>query len=75
MLTTTATMFLSFSTVKTDDTSTQLFCAYGQIFVEFNEGDHKWGTLWLDRNGKPIPCKEDQPIAENYLKGNYNESI
>lgn len=70
-------MMLSIGYLKSNDTytSTQVFCAYGQVFVEFNEGDHKWGTLWLDRNGRPIPCKEDQPVAENYLKGNYNESI
>ena len=70
-------MLLSISVVKSYETytSTQIFCAYGQIFVEFNDGDHRWGTLWLDRNGKPVPCKEDEPSVENYLKGKYNESV
>lgn len=66
---------LSFIPVRHSETSTLLFCAYGQVFVEFNEDNHKWGTLWLDRHGRPIPCKEDQPVVENYLRGNYNESI
>ena len=72
-----AVILLSLSSVKNKETftSTQIFCAYGQIFVEFNEGDHKWGTLWLDRQGKPVPCRENDPNVENYLKGNYNESV
>ena len=43
---------------------TRTFCAYGQIFVEFDEDGHRWGTLLLNRNGKPIPCREDDEITE-----------
>jgi hypothetical protein len=39
-------------------TSTRTFCAYNRTFVEFEERGHVWGTLILDFNGKPIPCKE-----------------
>lgn len=47
------------------DTHTRMFCAYGKIFVEFEEGSHVWGTLMLDRQGRPIPCKEDDPVVES----------
>lgn len=75
ILATATAMLLSIGTVKSNETSTQIFCAYGHVFVEFNEGNHKWGTIWLDRSGRPVPCKEDEPNIENYLKGNYNESV
>jgi hypothetical protein len=37
---------------------TSSFCAYGTVFVEFEEGNRKWGTILLDRNGKPVLCSE-----------------
>jgi hypothetical protein len=37
---------------------TSSFCAYGTVFVEFEEGNRKWGTILLDRNGKPLSCSE-----------------
>lgn len=40
------------------ETQTNVFCAYGKIFVEFEEGNHKWGTIFLNDNGKPIPCED-----------------
>ena len=43
---------------------TRTFCAYGQVFVEFDEDGYRWGTVLLNRNGKPIPCKEDDDITE-----------
>jgi hypothetical protein len=45
------------------------------VFVEFEEGGKKWGTLMLDWNGHPIPCAEDSlPVLEN--QGNkYDKSI
>ena len=56
-------------------TSTQMFCAYGRIFVEFSEGSYKWGALWLDANGRPVSCKNNNQLVEKYVKGNYDESI
>ena len=35
-----------------------VFCAYGKVFVEFEEGNKKWGTIMLNDNGKPILCTE-----------------
>jgi hypothetical protein len=40
--------------------NTSSFCAYGTVFVEFEEGNRKWGTTLLDRQGKPIPCSETE---------------
>jgi hypothetical protein len=34
------------------------------VFVEFDEDGNRWGTLLLNRHGKPIPCKEDDDITE-----------
>jgi hypothetical protein len=34
----------------------KIFCAYNRVFVEFEDGRHKWGTLLLDEDGKPIGC-------------------
>ncbi len=48
--------------------STSSFCAYGTVFVEFEEGNKKWGTTLLDRNGKPIPCSDNgrTPVIDNF---------
>lgn len=45
-------------------THTRTFCAYGNVFVEFDEDGYRWGTVLLNQNGKPIPCKEDDNITE-----------
>jgi hypothetical protein len=45
-------------------THTRTFCAYGNVFVEFDEDGNRWGTLLLNQNGNPIPCKEDDDITE-----------
>ena len=34
----------------------KIFCAYNRVFVEFEDGRHKWGTLLLDEVGRPISC-------------------
>lgn len=49
-------------------TETRSFCAYGRIFVEFEDNGRIWGTLMLDFYGKPIPCKEgDEPEINNTI--------
>jgi len=69
-------MFITYSDLAEDKTSTQMFCAYGNLFVEFKDGDHIWGALWLDRNGRPVPCKEGEAVFEsNYKKEDYDKSI
>ena len=47
-------------------TETRAFCAYGRVFVEFEENGKVWGSLMLDYYGHPIPCREGvEPTIEN----------
>ena len=49
-------------------TETRTFCAYGRIFVEFEDKGRIWGTLMLDFYGKPIPCTEGiEPEINNTI--------
>jgi hypothetical protein len=49
-------------------TETRTFCAYGRIFVEFEDSDRVWGTLMLDFYGRPIPCTEGiEPETNNTI--------
>lgn len=41
-----------------DRVESRAFCAYGKVFVEFDDGKYKWGTMLLDENGLPIACKK-----------------
>jgi hypothetical protein len=43
-------------------THTSHFCAYGRIFVEFEEDGKKWGTIMLDWQGRPIPCSDGDSL-------------
>jgi hypothetical protein len=45
----------------------KIFCAYNRVFVEFEDGRHKWGTLLLDEDGKPINCNAIQ--STDNIKG------
>jgi len=47
---------------KEASSTTRLFCAYGKVFVEFEEPRYTWGSLMLDSNGKPIPCNDNEHI-------------
>ena len=40
------------------ESQSSTFCAYGRIFVEFDDGGKRWGTILLNDNGKPIPCDD-----------------
>lgn len=50
---------LFFIAIPSPIAETQVFCAYGRLFVEFNEGGRRWGTIMLDFQGHPIPCREE----------------
>ena len=56
-----ATVLLSLAVrIKNQPTThTKTFCAYGRVFVEFDEEGKRWGTLMLDMGGKPIRCQDD----------------
>lgn len=49
------------------------FCAYNRVFVEFKEGNTVWGTMLLDFEGRPIPCREEaEPVEEHTTYNNRN---
>ena len=59
-------LFAFFST-KSNRTETHIFCAYNRLFVEFDENGRLWGTIMIDYDGKPIPCKEEDVKLENTI--------
>jgi hypothetical protein len=44
---------------------TRRFCAYGELYVEFERDGKVWGTTFLDSRGQPITCNENDDIQEN----------
>jgi len=48
-----------------DSISTQRFCAYGQVYVEFSHLGRTWGTTFLDENGHPISCTDDNDVGKH----------
>ena len=54
--------------LRTNRTDTHVFCAYGRVFVEFEEDGKRWGTIMLDYDGRPIPCREEGELqVENTI--------
>ena len=52
------------------ETHTDVFCAYGKVFVRFKEGNKIWGTILLDDSGVPISCQEGHvPSIKSLNKG------
>ena len=47
------------------DTQVKTFCAYNRAFIEFTDGKSTWGTMMLDRDGKPIPCDDREEIKSS----------
>ena len=56
-----------FAPEREDSLTSNLFCAHGRVFIEFNHDGFLWGTTFLDRQGKPVPCTERTklPISVN----------
>ena len=46
-----------------DSTHARLFCAYNKTFIEFREGKNVWGVIYLDSNGKPVGCANEEKIT------------
>ena len=46
-----------------DPAHARLFCAYNKTFIEFREGNNVWGVMYLDSNGKPIGCANEEKIT------------
>jgi len=45
--------------VQNGNVNTRRFCAYGEVYVEFEQGSKIWGTTFLDEYGKPVGCTGD----------------
>jgi hypothetical protein len=39
----------------------RIFCAYERLFIEFEDGRLRWGTMLLDDDGRPMSCKQYIP--------------
>jgi hypothetical protein len=51
--------FMLLSSFDSDDNpSATMFCAYGTLFVEFDNGRKTWGTIFLNEDGRPIQCNK-----------------
>ena len=48
-------------------THTRLFCAYDKMFIEFDDGKNIWGTMWLDRDGRPVTCRDGKNIPDKSI--------
>ena len=44
---------------------TRRFCAYGELYVEFEHDNKVWGTTFLDSHGRPVSCDDNNGIQEN----------
>ena len=41
----------------------RFFCSHDRVFIEFEENNKVWGTLWTDNEGKPLTCDSKQKIV------------
>jgi len=51
----------------------KLFCSYDRVFVEFDDGKYKWGTIFLGDDGKPISCSKDYLQPNGKIIRKYND--
>ena len=42
--------------VNSTRSDVRLFCSYGKVFIEFQDGNNVWGTMMLDDDGVPVQC-------------------
>ncbi len=47
------------------ESTVRVFCAYDKLFIEFEEKNSKWGTMFLDNEGRPMSCKK-KSVVEQY---------
>ena len=48
-----------------EDIHTRRFCAYGQVYVEFEHDNKIWGTTYLGVSGKPITCNINEALPDS----------
>ena len=50
--------------ISTDENiHTRRFCAYGQVYVEFEHAGKTWGTTFLGVSGNPVTCDENDTVS------------
>lgn len=47
------------------DSTVRIFCAYDKLFIEFEDQNKRWGTMFLDNEGRPMSCKK-KSVVEQY---------
>jgi hypothetical protein len=47
-----------------ENINTRRFCAYGNVYVEFERNGNVWGTIYIGPNGKPVTCGESENVRE-----------
>jgi len=50
------------------DVRASRFCAYGHVYVEFQQGNKIWGTTFLNKHGKPVSCDEPDSSERSVLQ-------
>jgi hypothetical protein len=58
---------LYYWTDEETSTHTEVFCAYGKLFVTFKQDQAVWGTMLLDSRGIPIQCEDPNFKKESTL--------
>ena len=49
------------------DSTIRIFCAYDKLFIEFEEKNSRWGTMFLDNAGKPMSCNKKITVEQYSL--------
>jgi len=49
--------------VKIPSDDVRFFCSHGRVFIEFEENNKVWGTLWTDDEGRPQACESKQKVV------------
>ena len=49
------------------ESAIRIFCAYDRLFIEFEENNSRWGTMFLDNNGRPMSCKKLSTVEQYTL--------
>lgn len=49
------------------DSTIRIFCAYDKLFIEFEENNSRWGTMFLDNSGRPMSCKKKSTVEQYSL--------
>lgn len=49
------------------EATARIFCAYDKLFVEFEDHSKRWGTMFLDSDGRPVSCKRKSLVEQQRI--------